>query len=102
MGPVLGVVLTVCLSPGFPAPNLTLSEPEVSEWTTVTVECEAPAGVVVSLSGLPSGLAVPRAQFQLNASAADNRRSFSCSAALEVAGHMLQKNQTRELHVLCE
>ncbi|CAK7292610.1 Intercellular adhesion molecule 1 (Fragment) [Vulpes lagopus] len=84
----------------FPAPNLTLSEPEVSEWTTVTVECEAPAGVVVSLSGLPSGLAVPRAQFQLNASAADNRRSFSCSAALEVAGHVLQKNQTRELHVL--
>ncbi|XP_019657489.2 intercellular adhesion molecule 1 [Ailuropoda melanoleuca] len=84
----------------FPAPNLTLSEPEVSEGTVVTVDCEAQAGVVVSLSGLPSGTPAPRAQFQLNASAADHRRSFSCSAALLVAGHLLHKNQTRELHVL--
>lgn len=68
----------------------------------VTVECEAQAGVVVSLSGLPSGTPAPRAQFQLNASAADHRRSFSCSAALLVAGHLLHKNQTRELRVLCE
>ncbi|XP_064427414.1 intercellular adhesion molecule 1 isoform X2 [Mirounga angustirostris] len=84
----------------FPVPNLTLSEPEVSEGTVVTVECEAQAGVVVSLSGLPPGPPAPRAQFQLNASAADHRRSFSCSAALDVAGRLLHKNQTRELHVL--
>jgi len=84
----------------FPAPNLTLSEPEVSEGTVVTVECEAQAGVVVSLSGLPPGPPAPRAQFQLNASAADHRRSFSCSAALDVAGHVLHKHQTRELRVL--
>ncbi|XP_027439285.1 intercellular adhesion molecule 1 [Zalophus californianus] len=84
----------------FPPPSLTLSEPEVSEGTVVTVECEAQAGVVVSLSGLPPGHPAPRAQFQLNASAADHRRSFLCSAALDVAGHLLHKNQTRELRVL--
>nr|XP_012646121.1 intercellular adhesion molecule 1 [Microcebus murinus] len=84
----------------FPAPNLTLSEPEVSEGTEVVVECQAQAEAVVTLSGAPAGPPGPRAQFLLNASAEDNGRSFSCSAALEVAGQVLQKNRTRELRVL--
>lgn len=84
----------------FSAPNLTLSEPEVSEGTVVTVACKAQAGAVVSLRGLPSESPEPKTQFQLNASAADHRRNFSCSAVLDVAGHLLHKNQTRELHVL--
>lgn len=88
--------------PGFPAPNLTLSEPEVSEGTLVTVECEAQAGTTVSLEGVSSESPAHRAEFRLNASAADHRRSFSCSAALIVAGHLLHKNQIRELRVLCE
>ncbi|XP_044901313.1 intercellular adhesion molecule 1 isoform X3 [Felis catus] len=85
----------------FPAPNLTLSEPEVSEQTVVTVECEAQAGALVMLSGgVPARLPGPRAQLQLNASAEDNGRIFFCSALLEVAGQVLRKNQTRELRVL--
>ncbi|XP_045401420.1 intercellular adhesion molecule 1 [Lemur catta] len=84
----------------FPAPNLTLSEPEVSEGTEVMVECQARAEAVVTLSGVPAGPPGPRVQFLLNASAEDNGRSFSCSAALEVAGQVLQKNRTRELRVL--
>ncbi|KAB0338437.1 hypothetical protein FD754_024579, partial [Muntiacus muntjak] len=74
-----------------PAVSRTLSPPEISEWPTVTVECEAhPAG--------PLG---PRAQLQLNASAMDSGRSSSCSAELEVAGLVVQKHQTLELRVLC-
>ncbi|XP_040305783.1 intercellular adhesion molecule 1 isoform X1 [Herpailurus yagouaroundi] len=85
----------------FLAPNLTLSEPEVSEQTVVTVECEAQAGALVMLSGgVPARLPGPRAQLQLNASAEDNGRIFFCSALLEVAGQVLHKNQTRELRVL--
>ncbi|XP_032739853.1 intercellular adhesion molecule 1 isoform X1 [Lontra canadensis] len=84
----------------FPAPSLTLSEPEVSEGTVVTVECEAQAGATVLLEGLSSESPAHRAEFRLNASAADHRRSFSCSATLIVAGHLLHKNQIRELRVL--
>ncbi|KAL2764326.1 intercellular adhesion molecule 1 precursor, partial [Daubentonia madagascariensis] len=84
----------------FPEPNLTLSEPEVSEGTEVIVECQAHAGAVVTLSGAPAGPPGPWAQFLLNASAEDNQRSFSCSATLEVAGQVLHKNQTQELRVL--
>ncbi|KAM9103538.1 intercellular adhesion molecule 1 [Megaptera novaeangliae] len=84
----------------FPAPNLTLSQPEVSEWTTVNVECEAQAGAVVTLNGAPARPPGPRAQLQLNASAEDNGRSFFCSAALEVAEQVVHKHQTRELRVL--
>ncbi|XP_060001209.1 intercellular adhesion molecule 1 [Lagenorhynchus albirostris] len=84
----------------FPAPNLTLSQPEVSEWTTVNVECEAQAGAVVTLNGAPARPPGPRAQLQLNASAEDNGRSFFCSAALAVAEQVVHKNQTRELRVL--
>ncbi|XP_029074600.1 intercellular adhesion molecule 1 [Monodon monoceros] len=84
----------------FPAPNLTLSQPEVSEWTTVNVECEAQVGAVVMLNGAPARPPGPRAQLQLNASAEDNGRSFFCSAALAVAEQVVHKNQTRELRVL--
>ncbi|XP_023989906.1 intercellular adhesion molecule 1 [Physeter macrocephalus] len=84
----------------FPAPNLTLSQPEVSEWTTVNVGCEAQAGAVVTLNGAPARPPGPRVQLQLNASAEDNGRSFFCSAALEVADQVVLKHQTRELRVL--
>ncbi|XP_077624061.1 intercellular adhesion molecule 1 [Crocuta crocuta] len=84
----------------FPAPNLTLSEPEVSEGTVVTVECEAHPGVTVMLSGAPAPSPGPRAQLQLNASAEDNGRLFSCTAALEVDRQVVYKNRTRKLSVL--
>lgn len=84
----------------FPAPKLTLSGQEVSEGTQVVVECEAYAGLVVMLSGAPAGPPAPRVQFLLNARAEDNGRRLSCSAALEVAGEVLHKNQTQELRVL--
>ncbi|XP_029772237.1 intercellular adhesion molecule 1 [Suricata suricatta] len=84
----------------FPAPNLILSEPEVSEGTLVTVECETQAGAKVVLSGASAQLPGPRAQLRLNASAEDDRRLFSCSAVLEAGGQVLYKNRTRELRVL--
>lgn len=84
----------------FPAPNLTLSEPEVSEGTEVVVQCEGHDGTRVTLDGTPAWPVSARAQLRLNASAEDNGRRFSCSAALDVAGQVLRKNQTRELRVL--
>ncbi|KAF7465504.1 intercellular adhesion molecule 1 [Marmota monax] len=84
----------------FPAPNLTLSEQEVSEGTQVEVACEASVGLRVRLSDAPAEPWAPSVQFLLNATAEDNGRHFSCSAALEVAGHLLYKNQTKELWVL--
>uniref|UniRef100_A0A8C6EWH1 Intercellular adhesion molecule 1 n=1 Tax=Marmota marmota marmota TaxID=9994 RepID=A0A8C6EWH1_MARMA len=84
----------------FPAPNLTLSEQEVSEGTQVEVACEASVGLRVRLSDAPAEPWAPSVQFLLNATAEDNGRHFSCSAALEVAGHLLYKNQTKELRVL--
>ncbi|KAF5911555.1 hypothetical protein HPG69_008152 [Diceros bicornis minor] len=86
--------------PGFPAPSLTLSQPEVSEGTVVTVECEAHAGAVVTLSGAAAGKPASRARVLLNASSEDDKRVFSCSAALEVAGQVLSKTRTRQLRVL--
>lgn len=84
----------------FPAPNLTMSALEVLEGTVVTVKCEAMPGFVVMLSGAPAGPSNSSAQFTLKASSTDHKRSFSCSAALDVAGQVLYKNQTQELHVL--
>ncbi|XP_058513728.1 intercellular adhesion molecule 1 [Ochotona princeps] len=84
----------------FPAPNLTLSQPEVSEGTEVTVECEGHHGTTVTLDGVPAQPPSPRVQLQLNASANDHGRHFLCSVALDVAGQVLHKNQTRELRVL--
>lgn len=87
--------------PGFPAPNLTLSQPEVSEGTLVSVECEAHSPAVVTLHGASASRPSERDQIHLNASAEDNKRIFSCLATLKVAGQMVHKNQTRELRVLC-
>ncbi|ELR51165.1 Intercellular adhesion molecule 1, partial [Bos mutus] len=84
----------------FPLPTLTLSPPEVSEWTTVTVECVTRDGAVVKLNGTSAVPPGPRAQLKLNVSASDHRSNFSCSAALEIAGQVVHKHQTRELHVL--
>ncbi|XP_019514944.1 PREDICTED: intercellular adhesion molecule 1 [Hipposideros armiger] len=84
----------------FPAPNLTLSQSEVSEWTMVRVECKAHARAMVTLNGAPPGPPGSSAQFLLNASAEDDGRSFLCTAALEVAGKVLHKNKTLELRVL--
>ncbi|XP_011378557.1 intercellular adhesion molecule 1 [Pteropus vampyrus] len=85
----------------FPAPSLTLSQPEVSEMTVVSVECKAHAGAMVTmLSGAPAGPPASSVQFQLNVTAEDNGHSFLCSAALEVAGEVLYKNKTLKLHVL--
>nr|XP_021504876.1 intercellular adhesion molecule 1 [Meriones unguiculatus] len=84
----------------FPAPVLTLSQLEVSEGNQVTVECEARGRAQARLSGAPPGPPSARVQLTLNASAEDHNRRFLCSAALEVAGQLLFKNQTLELHVL--
>lgn len=85
----------------FSAPVLTLSQLEVSEGSQVTVKCEAHGGAqVVRLSGTPPGPPTSQIQFTLNASPEDHKRRFSCSAALEVDGKSLFKNQTLELHVL--
>ncbi|XP_055285584.1 intercellular adhesion molecule 1 isoform X2 [Moschus berezovskii] len=84
----------------FPVPTLTLSPPEVSEWTTVTVECVTRDGALVKLNGVSAEPPGPRAQMKLNVSADDHGNNFSCSAALEIAGQVVHKNQTRELHVL--
>ena len=93
----------MCARPaGVRALSRMLSPPEVSEWTTVTVECEARAATVVTLNGDLAGPLGLRAQLQLNASAEDKGRSSSCSAELEVAGLVVQKHQSLELRVLCE
>uniref|UniRef100_A0A8C3W475 Intercellular adhesion molecule 1 n=1 Tax=Catagonus wagneri TaxID=51154 RepID=A0A8C3W475_9CETA len=84
----------------FPPPSLTLREPVVSEGTTVSVECQAHGEAVVTLREAPAGPPGQRAQLQLNVSAEDDGRSFSCSAALQVAGQVLYKNQTQVLSVL--
>lgn len=68
----------------------------------MTMECEARAATVVTLNGAPAEPLGPRAHLQLTPSAQDNGRCLSCSAELEVAGLVVQKHQTLELHVLCE
>ncbi|XP_011810257.1 PREDICTED: intercellular adhesion molecule 1 [Colobus angolensis palliatus] len=84
----------------FPAPNVILTEPEVSEGTEVTVKCEAHSTAKVTLNGVPAQPPGPRAELLLKATPEDNGRSFSCSATLEVAGQLVHKNQTRQLRVL--
>lgn len=80
----------------FPAPNLTLSEPEVPEGTEVSVECKAHDGAEVTLSWDRGGSPPPT----LNATAEDNGREFLCSATLVVAGEVLHKHKTQKLSVL--
>ncbi|XP_038179988.1 intercellular adhesion molecule 1 [Arvicola amphibius] len=85
----------------FPAPDLTLSQPNVSEGSQVTVSCEASGGAqVVNLTSAPPGSPSPKVQFTLTARAEDDKRVFSCSAALNVAGQVLFKTQTLALQVL--
>lgn len=69
----------------------------------MTVSCEASGGAqVVNLTGVQSGPPSPKVQYTLTATAQDNKRCFSCSAALNVAGQVLFKTRTLELQVLCE
>ncbi|KAH0511953.1 Intercellular adhesion molecule 1 [Microtus ochrogaster] len=88
----------------FPAPALTQSQPNVSEGSQVTVSCEARGGAqVVNLTSVPSiqpRPPSPKVQHTLTARARDNKRRFSCSAALNVAGQVLFKTRTLELQVL--
>ncbi|XP_057624907.1 intercellular adhesion molecule 1 [Chionomys nivalis] len=86
----------------FPAPALTQSPPNVSEGSQVTVSCEASGGAqVVNLTDVLSGPPSPKVQYTLKAATAkDNKRRFSCSAALKVAGQVLFKTRTLELQVL--
>lgn len=90
------------LSPGFPAPVLTLSEPTIPEGKVVTVTCSAGARVLVALDGIPAVLPGQPTQLQLNATEDDDRRSFFCDATLGVDGETLSKNKSAELRVLCE
>ena len=92
----------MCHTSRLPGSLPDLEPPEVSGWTTVTMECEARAATVVTLNGAPAGPLGPRAHLQLSPSAQDNGRCLSCSAELEVAGLVVQKHQTLELRVLCE
>ena len=87
---------------GFWGPTLNLSEPNASEGTAVTVTCAAGARVQVMLEGLPAAAPGQPAQFQLNATEMDDRRSFFCNATLEVDGETLHRNSSIQLRVLCE
>nr|XP_017515864.1 intercellular adhesion molecule 5 isoform X2 [Manis javanica] len=84
----------------FPAPLLTLSEPNAPAGKTVTVICEGGARAVVALDGIPAAGPGQPAQLQLNATENDDRRGFFCDATLEVDGETLSKNQSAELRVL--
>ncbi|KAL4701661.1 hypothetical protein H8959_015665, partial [Pygathrix nigripes] len=59
----------------FPAPNVILTEPEVSEGTEVIVKCEAHSTAKVTLNGVPAQPPGPRAEFLLKATPEDNGRS---------------------------
>ncbi|XP_049981515.1 intercellular adhesion molecule 5 [Alexandromys fortis] len=84
----------------FPAPLLTLSEPEAQEGKVVTVSCWAGARALVTLEGISAAVPGQPAELQLNATENDDKRSFFCDAALEVDGETLRKNQSTELRVL--
>lgn len=79
-----------------------LREPTVPEGTTVNVTCTAGAGVQVTLNGVRAVPPGQLAQLQLNATERDDRRSFFCSATLEVDGVTLHRNKSIQLRVLCE
>ncbi|XP_054984164.1 intercellular adhesion molecule 3 [Sorex araneus] len=85
---------------GFPGPNLTLSESNVPEGTTVNVICAAGPRVRVQLHGLPAAGPGQPIKLQLNATEKDDRRTFFCSAILEVEGETLHKNKSVQLRVL--
>lgn len=94
---------TQCFTPpAFPAPLLTLSEPEAPEGKVVTVSCWAGVRALVTLEGISAAVPGQPAELWLNATENDDRRSFFCDAALKVDGETLRKNQSTELRVLCE
>lgn len=76
------------------------SQPTVHQGTTVNVTCAAGARVQVTLDGVPAAAPGQPALLQLNATERDDRRSFFCSAALEVDGVVLHRNRSVQLHVL--
>ncbi|XP_007460723.1 PREDICTED: intercellular adhesion molecule 3 [Lipotes vexillifer] len=84
----------------FQGPNLTLREPNATEGTTVTVTCAAGPRVRVTLDGVPAAAPGQPAHLQLNATAKDDRRTFFCSATLEVHGVILHRNRSVQLRVL--
>lgn len=84
----------------FPAPILTLTDPEVREGLVVTVDCKAQNGTLVTLREAPDTPPSPRVQFSFNASAEHHGRPFLCRATLEVAGHKVHKDQSQHLRVL--
>lgn len=84
----------------FPSPRVILSESSAPEGQTVTVTCEAGAGSLVILDGVPATEPGQPAQLQLNATEFDDGRSFFCDATQEVAGVTLHKNASAELRVL--
>ncbi|XP_063656418.1 intercellular adhesion molecule 3 isoform X4 [Pan troglodytes] len=85
---------------GFLGPTVNLSEPTAPEGSTVTVSCMAGARVQVTLDGVPAAAPGQPAQLQLNATESDDRRSFFCSATLEVDGEFLHRNSSVQLRVL--
>uniref|UniRef100_G1PKC0 Intercellular adhesion molecule 3 n=1 Tax=Myotis lucifugus TaxID=59463 RepID=G1PKC0_MYOLU len=84
----------------FWGPVMNLSQPTVRQGTIVNVTCAAGARVQVTLDGVPAAAPGQPALLQLNASERDDRRSFFCSAALEVDGVVLHKNRSVQLRVL--
>ncbi|XP_036170636.1 intercellular adhesion molecule 3 [Myotis myotis] len=84
----------------FWGPVLNLSQPTVRQGTIVNVTCAAGARVQVTLDGVPAAAPGQLALLQLNATERDDRRSFFCSAALEVDGVVLHKNRSVQLRVL--
>ncbi|CAH6856051.1 Icam5 [Phodopus roborovskii] len=84
----------------FPAPLLTLSEPEPPEGKVVTISCWAGARALVTLEGISAAVPGQPAELQLNVTENDDKRDFFCDAALEVDGETLRKNQSAELRVL--
>ncbi|OBS79446.1 hypothetical protein A6R68_18197, partial [Neotoma lepida] len=84
----------------FPAPLLTLSEPEAPEGKVVTISCWAGPQALVTLEGISAVVPGQPAELQLNVTENDDKRGFFCDAALEVDGETLRKNQSAELRVL--
>uniref|UniRef100_A0A2R9CDI6 Intercellular adhesion molecule 3 n=1 Tax=Pan paniscus TaxID=9597 RepID=A0A2R9CDI6_PANPA len=84
----------------FLGPTVNLSEPTAPEGSIVTVSCMAGARVQVTLDGVPAAAPGQPAQLQLNATESDDRRSFFCSATLEVDGEFLHRNSSVQLRVL--
>ncbi|XP_015096517.1 intercellular adhesion molecule 3 [Vicugna pacos] len=81
-------------------PILTLSEPNATEGTTMTVTCKAGPRVQVTLDGIPAAAPGQPSQLQLNVTERDDRRTFFCYATLKVHGEILHSNRSVQLRVL--